>query len=227
MNNIDKTLEVFMRTINHDIKSLLTGIDAYIQLLEKQAVKESNYTMLKYSNNTEKQIRKLTKYVSDVFDVVKIQNNTLSLQKERTDIKRLFEEIIGMQEALTEKIIRLKIEGEAFFCNIDIGRIHQVMIILLQYICTNPQASKEIFITLSRGKNSLVSTIKNNNVYIEKINKDYFDFFPDNSEKFDINKMPFFIVFGIIYKHGGVFTIKSNRKTGTIFAFTLPITTIL
>ena len=124
-----KTLkqDLFMRTVSHDIKSIITGLSAYIQLLERQAIKEDNMLLARRVSQITKQINRLTQYVTDMFDIVKIYTHTLALQKEQTNIVMLLQEIIEMQFSVSDTPISSTISGMPRSFLFDSERMRQAI----------------------------------------------------------------------------------------------------
>lgn len=82
--------EEFVRTVAHDMKSKLTSMQAYSQLLHRRITPESTDS-LRFLNNIEQQIKLFTEFTTDVTDLLKFTATTCQLQMEPILISEFFE----------------------------------------------------------------------------------------------------------------------------------------
>lgn len=64
-NKINTIEEKDLRTFSHDIKSLITSMYSYNQLLQKYATKIEDNNVLNYSLRMQEQIQKLIKMIEE------------------------------------------------------------------------------------------------------------------------------------------------------------------
>ena len=100
---LEKQKEEFIGVASHELKTPVTSIKAYTQILyEIFKEKEDEYSadlLLKM----EGQIDRLTTLIKDLLDVTKITEGQLTLKREEYDINELIKEVAGEMQVTTKK----------------------------------------------------------------------------------------------------------------------------
>lgn len=81
----EKNLQTTIRGLSHDIRTPLTSLDGYLQLLEKS---DDPKDKKKYLTIMENRIKSLNKILDQLFTFVKLQEEEYKLDLEEVDIKR-------------------------------------------------------------------------------------------------------------------------------------------
>ncbi len=84
----------FISTASHELKTPLTIIKGYTQILSQFLQNSKNNKLLSYISKMDQQLDRLTKLVNDLLDVSKIQAGKLALHKEKIDINGLVEDVV-------------------------------------------------------------------------------------------------------------------------------------
>lgn len=91
--------------VSHDIKTPLTSIISYVDLLKKEKI--DNPTALEYVDVLERQSARLKKLIQDLIDASKASTGNLTVHMEVTDIRVLLEQAMGeFAEKMEKRALR-------------------------------------------------------------------------------------------------------------------------
>jgi signal transduction histidine kinase len=92
--------------VSHDLKTPLTSIISYVELLSKEELPEAARD---YVNILADKSGRLKNIVSDLFDLAKSTSGNLPLNMENLDLKKLIEQTLGdMEDEIEKSNIRIK-----------------------------------------------------------------------------------------------------------------------
>ncbi len=91
--------------VSHDIKTPLTSIISYVDLLKKEKI--DNPTALEYVDVLDRQSARLKKLIQDLIDASKASTGNLTVHMEETDIRVLLEQAMGeFAEKMEKRALR-------------------------------------------------------------------------------------------------------------------------
>lgn len=94
--------------VSHDIKTPLTSIISYVDLLEKEQLE--NEKAAEYIGVLERQSARLKKLIQDLIDASKASTGNLTVNKEKTDVRVLLEQAMGeFIDKLSARELNIKI----------------------------------------------------------------------------------------------------------------------
>jgi len=91
--NFEKQKDQFIGLASHELKTPVTSIKAYAQLLERTFRRKGDTKAAVLLDKMDKQIDKLTNLIGDLLDVTRIEEGKLLLRKEHFDFNELVKEI--------------------------------------------------------------------------------------------------------------------------------------
>ena len=218
----------FFSIASHELKTPITSLKAYTQLLLMDAeglYEKQNLVMLSKMDN---QIDKLTSLISVLLDSSKVQAGKLSYNKQPFEINKLTGEIIEElrptspnQELIFQADIKAEVLG-------DRERIAQVIKNLLLNAIKYAQDSKKIIVKLSRTGNNVICSVQDFGKGIldiehTKIFERFYRVLGNNLHTYPGLGLGLFISKEIIEKHGGKIWVESERGKGSTFYFELPV----
>lgn len=128
---IEKEKNELIISVSHDLKTPLTSIIGYLELLKHEKEKNKcdkmngEYLDIVYEKSID-----LKKLIEELFEYTKISNNYISLEKVRFNIAILINQILGEETLFfKEKNIDIKFESESneIYCEIDIKKMTRVI----------------------------------------------------------------------------------------------------
>lgn len=180
INNIgeglEKSIETQLRSermkselitnVSHDLKTPLTSIINYIELIKKEEVSPEHVN--DYIKVLDQKSKRLKILIEDLFEASKASSGNLELNMENIDIVQLLRQSIGeMEEKLTNSNldIRLKLSNEKINIYADGRRMYRVFENLLSNISKYSLPSTRVYIDLLESDESVIITMKNISSY--------------------------------------------------------------
>jgi signal transduction histidine kinase len=214
----------FIGIASHELKTPLTSIKAYLQVLNSIENKDPNK---QYIQKTLDNVNKLQQLIFDLLDVSKIQSGQLHLNINEFDIDALLDEVIGSFQVVStnHRIIR---KGTRFKQLIrgDRQRIEQVIINLLSNAVKYSPDENEVLVEMVKNNKEVIISVRDYGIGIPKEEQaSVFDrFYRTKSMSVLISGfgLGLYICKDIIRRHQGEIWIKSETR-GTSFYFSLPL----
>jgi len=216
----------FISIASHELKTPLTSIKAYNQILEK-IIKEIGDRRAKlYIERTGRYIDELSSLITDLLDVSKIQSGKLQFNLSRFDFDELVEnsaeeaQLTANRHAIVVSgKIRQKIVG-------DRHRLQQVMNNLLNNAVKYSPGKDKVIIRVGKTDRFVKVAIKDYGIGIPKIKqKKIFERFyrvDTTAQHFSGLGIGLYISAEIVRRHGGKIWVVSKQGYGSTFYFTLP-----
>jgi PAS domain S-box-containing protein len=221
----------FIKMASHELKTPVTSIKGYVQLLQKLHEHDGNTMLNTYLSTIDKQVSKLTLLITDLLDVTKIETGTLQLNKQPFQIDELVVSIAeDMQHTSpTHRIMIGENTPQVVFGDSD--RISQVLInYITNAIKYSPKADKIIIDVRSTATDVIVSVQDFGIGITAKDHRKIFERFyrvqGKDEQTFPGFGIGLFIVQEIIGRHHGQTWVESEKDKGSVFYFSLPLHSI-
>lgn len=230
----EKRKEDFLKMVSHELKTPITSIKGYVQLLLSQLKKEEERTVpglpLKPSlERIDHQVRKLTRLISEMLDLSRLEEKKLRLEKEHFLINDLVRETV-QDIKYTSTQHRVNIHDD-YRCTVhaDRDRIGQVLINFIinaiKYSPENPVI--DIFIEKA-GEDMVNIRVKDNGIGIDKkdqknIFRRFYRIGGKNRDTYSGFGIGLFLANEIIGRHNGEICVKSQKGKGSDFSFKLDV----
>jgi PAS domain S-box-containing protein len=227
--SLEQRKDEFTSIASHELKTPLTTIKAFTQILGRRLELTGDNESLSYINKMNTYIGRLTKIIYDFLDFSKIQAGKLDLFQEEFELNGLVSEVVEDMQSTVEshniqlvnEIPRVKVYG-------DRNRISQVLINLISNaVKYSPEADK-VEVKMETNDNKIVVAVKDYGVGIPKDNQGkIFDRFyrVNQPKKIKIEGfgLGLYISGEIIGRHKGKIWFDSVEGEGSTFYFSLPI----
>lgn len=217
----------FISIASHELKTPLTSLKVYAQILEKQLKKENDNVPVAYVQKMNAQIDRLTILIRDLLDVTKVQVGKLNLSLSSVDINSLLHEIVEDLQAIT-KTHKITIKGKVDHTIMgDRDRLGQVIINLLTNAIKYSPDANSIEVTIQQDKKIIKISFFDHGIGIDKSHlAKIFDRFyqvRDGKKTFAGLGMGLYIAKEIALRHGGDLIVESEKGKGSVFHLLLPI----
>ncbi len=228
LQTLDKQKDKFLGMASHELKTPITSIKAFTQVLYRRVNKDDHQEYAALLENINTQTDKVTKLINDLLNVSNIEEGKLVLKKEMFDANALAAKTISDIQYTTDthQIIKEgKIKSQVFG---DADRISQVIANLLtNAIKYSPKADKLIVRLAEEGKNA-VFTVQDLGPGIDKEDQNkIFERFYRTKEHEERNIAGFglglYIASEIVKRHKGKIWVTSKKGKGSAFNFTIPL----
>lgn len=148
----------FLGIASHELKTPVTSIKAYTQVLGAMLNAEGDDKKAGMVNRMDAQINRLTSLIGDLLDVTKINSGKLQFNKTRFDFNAALGETVDDMQHTTQKHKLVKNFGESVEIYADADRVSQVVANLItNAIKYSPHSSEVIISTVKEGNELIVS----------------------------------------------------------------------
>ncbi len=226
-HRLEKQKDDFLGVASHELKTPVTSIKAYIQVLQNRFQKASDLKSYSLLTKVDSQINKLTGLIHDLLDVTKIEAGKLTLQYQSVDLNSLVKQTVEEIQITTDRHI-IKIEGEINNqVTTDPERVAQVLTNLLSNAVKYSPRSNKIIVRISKEDSNCMICVQDFGVGIAKeMQNKVFDRFFRVS---DPNRITYpglglglYISSEIVKRLKGKMWLTSRDGEGSAFFFSIP-----
>ena len=215
----------FLSIASHELKTPLTSIKAYLQLLEAD-LPDQNSNLAIFTKKANYYSNILNNLIADLLDVSKIQAGKLELNVNEFNFNDLIEEsVLDFKFSYPGYNIEVN-KKEDVTIKADKNRLEQVIQNLLSNAVKYSPDSNKIIMTAENLEKEVVLHVQDFGVGISKENKErVFDKYfrvSDNSFEFSGLGVGLYIVSEIVKRHNGRIWVNSEVGKGTTFSFAIP-----
>ena len=227
LQNALKTEEEFLSIASHELKTPITSLHAFLEILLQTFPPEKDKQTNYFLNRAKVQVQRLISLISELLDVTKIKAGKLELQYSVVNLKELVEELVQDYSSTgsSHKIIAKDFPEIMISC--DKNRIEQVLSNLLSNAIKYSPASDSILLNVIEEDEFIQVNIHDYGIGIAEKNKlKVFDrFFREHKGETGMLSslgLGLYICADIIKSHNGKIWVDSGIESGTTFHFTLP-----
>jgi two-component system, OmpR family, sensor histidine kinase VicK len=225
----DKMQKEFINIAAHELRTPIQPILGLTEAVLSKAKDESQRELLEVVVRNAKRLRSL---IENILDVTRIENQSLTLQKEKFNINRMILNVLEEYESRdNRKNDNVKIvftPKDDFFVEADKERLMQVISNLMNNAIkfTDEGMITVILKSKEEENNELIVSIKDTGSGIDpEITPRLFSKFATKSQTGTGTGLGLFISQNIVEAHGGKIWAENNPDgRGSTFSFSLPLT---
>jgi two-component system sensor histidine kinase/response regulator len=223
----ERKKDEFISIASHELKTPLTSVKGYLQLLERSIDKGDISVVKSRLFKVQDQLEKLNVLVADLLDISKIESGKLKFNKKYFSIDALMQNLVDlMQQSYTNFKISLSgSAGQEVFG--DEMRIEQVIVNFITNAIKYSPGTNEIQIKVQVCDDKLYVSVKDFGIGMSKEHQDkVFNKFyrvEETSLRFQGLGIGLYICAEIINRHNGTIGVNSKPGKGSEFYFYIPI----
>ena len=214
----------FLSIASHELKTPLTGIKAFNQLMQRSNNLDRTASYIEKSSEN---ILRLEKLINDLLDVTKINAGKLTYDLQRFNFSAMLKDSVDSMQltTLTHQITLEQKEGVYIIG--DRLRLEQVMNNFLSNAIKYSPDGKQVIVKAQVGAEGLIVSVKDFGIgiqeqHIQRLFDRYYRI--DNTAmRFEGLGLGLFISSEILKRHMGTFWIESEPNKGSTFFFRLPL----
>lgn len=226
-HEIERLKQDFVSMVSHDLRTPLTSVQSYLELLADGIYGELNAPGLERLALLEKSIDRLVKLICDLLDLDRLESGSLNLKLRRQGLGSMIDQMQSACLALREeKGVEVVAPKTSLKLVVDGDRIAQVLVNLVSNaIKFSPEGGK---VTVSVKKNGSVVDFRVSDQgpgIPPQYQRTIFDRFkqaPEGEERKGGTGLGLAISKAIVEQHGGRIGVESEIGKGSTFWFKLP-----
>lgn len=224
----DQRKNDFISMVSHELKTPLTSMKGYIQMLKSRATTSEDKFAVGILDKANKQSKKMSAIINGFLDMKRIETGKIQIDRQVFDLAELVKEseeesraTISSHEIVFAPVGKTMVEA-------DRDKIGQVITNLISNSVKYSPAGSTINVACVNNDNMARVSVKDQGMGISKENQSHlFDrFYRVESEEMD-NISGFgiglYICDEIIHMHHGEIWVESELGKGSTFHFTIPI----
>lgn len=223
----DQRKNDFVAMVSHELKTPLTAISSYVQLLIKKSVGQTNAS-LPVLERIQAQTRKMISMVHDFLNMARIEDGKIQLHKQPFDLELLAEEIATDAQLLTTEHTIELIEAKGVNLYADRDKIGQVLINLVSNAIKYSPNGGKVTIGCKKQSDKVEIYVSDQGIGISKEDQQqlFQRFYRTNNEKmkhvsgFGIG---LYLVSEILRQHHSQIRVESWENIGSTFSFELSL----
>ncbi|RZK15482.1 MAG: hybrid sensor histidine kinase/response regulator [Pedobacter sp.] len=218
----------FISIASHELKTPLTSVKGYIQLLQRSLNKDNKEMAQNHLEKASIQLEKLNELIVDLLDISKIESGKMKFNMQSFCADNMVNNAIEMLQQSNPdfKITKRGTTNENVFG--DEMRLEQVVINFITNAIKYAPGTNQVNVTINIKDGKLYLAVKDFGIGISAEQQDkIFDKFyrvEENSHRFNGLGIGLYICAEIIKRHGGTIGVNSVPDEGSEFYFVIPIT---
>jgi signal transduction histidine kinase len=227
---LEKLRDEFVATASHELKTPVTSIKAYAQILQKKLPSVRNGELTKLAAGINNQADVLTQRVNELLDVSNVVDGNITLNKTVFDLNTLLYRIVSDFRIVAHQHV-IHCKGSIHQPVLaDKMRIEQVVLNLLTNAVKYSSPRTRVSVTVWQDASAVYINVSDNGPGIRKKDrtKIFKRFYRTEDEAMDKHAVSgmglgLYICAEIVKHHGGKLWVESQVGKGSNFIFTLPI----
>ncbi len=231
LEKLNETKKTFLKTTSHELRTPITSIKGYVQMLMKKTLGEINEEQRESLGVILRNTNRLDQVIQNILDAASLESGVMKFIPRKVNPRVLVEEITKtMEPSANKKEMKINVNLEEYLPDliIDSERIKQVLLNLVDNAIKFSPDGSTVYIKVRKEKEDVLFEVQD---YGQGIPKDkqgmIFDAFyqadSGDDRKFGGAGLSLALSKGIVKLHGGNIWFESIEGTGSIFLFTLPI----
>jgi len=217
----------FIGVASHELKTPLTSLKGYLQLMKLQVKDNFPPAFLTYLAKANVVAEKLQHLVDDLLDVSKINAGRLDYTMDRLNLRILIDSCIESLKLVYSGFSFELHNNDDYMVNANAERLEQVMANIINNAVKYSGGNKRVIVETKKCGDSVRVSITDFGIGLDKDQKKrIFDrFYRAEDKKYSINGlgMGLYICSQIIDTHGGIIGVESEPGKGSTFYFELPL----
>ncbi|UCF30545.1 MAG: HAMP domain-containing histidine kinase [bacterium] len=232
LKDSDTLRRELITNISHDLRTPLTSLQGYLETLAMKAdlADEERH---RYMDTAIRHSNRLRQLVADLFELAKLDAGEVRYHPEPFSLSELILDILQKYELRAEeKGVRLNSDFSAHlpFVKADIGLVERALENLLRNALQYTSAGGSVTVSIGQQEETLVVRVKDTGVGISEQDIPYiFDRYYRSKETEDHHAegtgLGLAITKRIIELHGRSIEVRSTAGEGSVFSFSLPVST--
>ncbi len=215
--------------ISHELRAPLASIKGFTTALLQHGIKWNKKTQHDFIQTIDQETDRLTRLVSDLLDMSRLEAGVLSLEKDDYQISEILDSVSKMLTNLTEHHqLQVVLPSGLPSVFVDQMRIGQILINLVENAVKYSKKGSQITIEAQPADDKIIVSVadRGKGIPCELLDRVFDRFYQVESAvpgQRNGTGLGLFICRGIIEAHSGEIGVKSKVGKGSKFSFSLPV----
>jgi PAS domain S-box-containing protein len=226
---LEQLKDEFVGIASHELKTPITSTKAYAQVLQKRFEQRGDIESASLVAKMDNQLDKLSRLISDLLDVTKLEAGKLRLNISTFDLSALVTEVVEQVQFTTKRHrLELRLPAQTSVeIEADRERIGQVLTNLLSNAIKYSPLADRIIVSLHHEQGKLILRVQDFGVGISvahqrQLFERFYRVSSADQQAFSGLGLGLYISAEIIRRHHGTIEIVSRKGHGATFIVTLP-----
>ncbi len=229
LKELDQLKSDFLSTVSHELRTPIAIMREGVSLCLNEGVGPLNPTQRKLLTDTQENIDRLNRLVTDLLDLSRIEEGKLTLRRSSVDICSIIDKVKSNYDPQAQKKeiqIITKLPAESLTLFIDEDKVTQIFNNLMSNAIRYSNGKGTVTIEVKDHEDEIECHVSDTGIGIseENINRLFSKFEQVGRLKGSGYKgtgLGLAITKGLVEKHGGKISVQSQIGVGSIFSFTL------
>lgn len=230
LKELDKTKDEFLSIASHQLRTPLTSIKGYIDMLREGDFGEVNDAQKTALNETFTSSERMVRLINDFLNVSRLQTGKFSIDKTKHNLKDLVEEEVKMISLIAKQSdIKMNFQAkDVGTVKMDVEKIRQVIVNMLDNAIYYSKPNSTVYVDVKQKGKWAEFTVKDSGIGVpEEDQQNLFGKFfrAANAQKRrpDGTGVGLFLARKVILGHGGEMVFHSKEGEGSTFGFRIPL----
>jgi two-component system, chemotaxis family, CheB/CheR fusion protein len=225
---LEQQKDEFIGIASHELKTPVTSIKAYAQILEQNFQKAKDRESEELLHKMNNQIDRLNTLIVDLLDFTRIEGGKLKFREEDYNLNDLLNEVVEEMQRTTRQHTIIKKFDKAARLWGDRYRTGQVVTNLMNNAIKYSPGAKKIIVSSEVKSGNVIVCIQDfgigiDNEYIDKVFDRFFRASESSLNTFSGLGLGLYIASEIIKRQEGRIWVKSTKGKSSTFCFSLPL----
>ena len=218
----------FLGIASHELKTPVTSIKAYAQVMELQFRKSGELMYAEMMGRIDKQINRLNFLISDLLDVTKIKSGKLQLNITEFDFDLLAREVVDDMQRISTRHTIIKRLNFGKMVSADRDRLNQVITNLISNAIKYSPNASQIKVYTQEEDGQVKLCVQDYGIGIreemrDRVFEQFYRAGGNVEHKYPGLGLGLYISSEIVKRMNGRIWVEPGEEQGSIFSFTLPI----
>lgn len=224
-NRSQKTILQIFTNISHDLRTPITVLKGYIEMLYLQSQKEELSPAMRAAiEKMQSNSQELVHSVNNLFNMAKIQSGDVVLNIQKVDLTQICHEIILEFYDMLEKEhfhVEVNMEDRPLYANVDIEATQRILKNLIDNAVKYGGAGKFLGISLYENENHIYIAVEDHGAGISENDKKHIFTRSYTADRKNGNGLGLAISQGLANSMGGSISVSSVPQKKTVFTVRL------
>ncbi len=230
---MDRIKQDFINAVSHELRTPLSSVAGYAEFLEDDLGGALTEEQRMYVTQIQEGSRRLEHLVDDLLDFARIEAGSFEIAKQRADLSPLLRSTVeSLRPQAREAQISLDVDvlEQVLAVEMDVRRVGQVILNLVSNAIKFTKPDGKVWVSLGQSGSDAVITVGDTGEGIAPGNlprlfKKFYQVNPSTTRTHGGAGLGLAISKAIVEAHGGEMSVESELGRGSVFRFTLPIST--